>query len=240
MTKTRKLLTILILVLSLFVSTSCITLVDNAEKEIINAMASNGVITASFTVEVYRKINFEDEKIAQGSGVVFSKQENLGGDTYYILTNNHVISSGNIYTVSDCYGNKIKASLVKSDANYDLAILKFNSSDVYQVLEFTNTEAVSGDKVIAIGAPNGLLNTITFGKILKYSFVDVEVDSSESNVKFKVIEHSAPLYGGSSGGVLLNYSYQICGINYATYAEDGEFVSGYAVSTSKVLEFING
>ena len=241
MAKVKKLSLILILVLSLFVSTSCITLVESQDTKVINDFTTNGIITATFSVGVHKRLNFRNEKVAQGSGIVYSKQDGENGATnYYLLTNNHVISSGTIYSVKDCFGSDYTATLIKNDPNYDLAILKFTAVEDYKILNFTQTDVEVGDKVISVGSPNGQLNAVTFGKVKAYSYVTIDGGEDDSTVKFKVIEHSAPIYSGSSGGVLLNYNYEICGVNYATYAEDGVFVSGYAVSTSKVLEFING
>lgn len=241
MVKFKKLITALILFITLCFSTSCITLVENEEKDIINDLASNKVISATFSVDVYRVVDLDKQRIAQGSGVVFSRKENFNGSfTYYLLTNNHVVASGPIYAVKDCYGEELNATLVKSDANYDLAVLKFTSSENYRILNFVKNDVKINDKVISIGTPNGQVNAITFGKVEAYTKVTVDGESSESNVKFHVIEHSAPIYSGSSGGVLLTYSYEICGINYACSLSDDVFVASYAVSASKVLEFING
>ncbi|MBO5851013.1 MAG: serine protease, partial [Clostridia bacterium] len=203
---------------------------------------SKGIIKAVFTVDVYNQVDKNAEKCAQGSGVVFFRQEDFGSRfAYYLLTNNHVISNGKSYAVRDCYGKEYSATLVESDANYDLAILKFTATEVYTILNFVKSDVSIGDSVIAVGAPNGQINAVTLGSVVRYTFVTVDGHGSDSNVNFKVIEHDAPIYSGSSGGVLLNYSYEICGINYATSAtEDGEFISAYAVSASKVLEFING
>ncbi len=242
MAKLKKLVTMILLFVSLSFSSACITLVQSEDKQVVNGFTSNGIITATFTVDVYQKVNASSEKHAQGSGVVFSKQEDFGSRfTYYLLTNNHVISNGTSYVVRDCFGGEHSATLVKSDAKYDLAVLKFTSTELFTILNFVESDATANDKVIAVGAPNGQINAVTLGKVLRYTFVTVDGHGSDSNVNFKVIEHDAPIYSGSSGGVLLNYSYEICGINYATSAtEDGEFISAYAVSASKVLEFING
>ena len=102
-----------------------------------------------------------------------------------------------------------------------------------------------GDSVVAIGQPIGIINAVTEGKVEKYITVSIptengNINENVSNVKFNVIRHSAPLNSGSSGGVLLNKDYKICGINYAAalVEDDTEFVTGYAVPVKKVLEFL--
>lgn len=72
------------------------------------------------------------------------------------------------------------------------------------------------------------------------SVAEDKANVNMSNVTFDVIRHSAPLNQGSSGGVLLDKDYKICGINYAAaVVEDStEFVSGYAVPVLKVKEFL--
>ena len=240
MAKFKKLISIFIFVIMLFISTSCVTLVENQEKNVINDFTTKGIISATFTVDVYRKINFKNEKVAQGSGVVYFKTDEEKGSTYYLLTNNHVVASGALYAVKDCYGGEFSATLIKSDPNYDLAILKFNSLESYKILNFVQSDVVYGDNIISVGTPNGQINAVTLGKVKAYSYVTVDGNDPDSTVNFKVIEHDAPIYNGSSGGVLLNYNYEICGINYAMHAENEQFKTGYAVSASKVLEFING
>ena len=200
-----------------------------------------------------------------GSGVIFKKQasQTTGYYEYYILTNNHVVAHGNSfnkakYSVVDYMAetingydynlsanNKVtvannKVTVAFQSADYDLAVVKLISDNDYKVMPFAREDVSVGDKVISIGAPLGVVNSVTAGEVVKTD-KKIETSSPEvSNVTFNVITHNAYLNDGSSGGVLMNYNYEIVGINFATgkSSNTGEFVEGYAVPVSKVKEFL--
>ena len=260
-----KKLTILSLICALIMAlTSCAQILDQLAGEteehidLSNGVITEGIIDANFTVclssydlnPFNKKIN---ETLSQGSGVVFEKTALENGECiYYLLTNNHVIHkqvgfySHFDYSVRDCYGQIYQAEVVALDPNYDLAVVAFTSKQVYKVLDFASKNPVTGDRVVSIGQPLGIINAVTEGKVEKYLSVTLpgangEVDEGVSNVQFNVIKHNAPINSGSSGGVLLDENYKICGINYAAAVVEGsyEFVSGYAIPVEKVKQFLN-
>lgn len=260
-----KKVTLLSLICALLVAFSSCSIIlnrDGGEVEqpvdLSNGVITEGIIDANFTVTLSsynlspfnKKVN---ETLSQGSGVVFDKTALVDEEyVYYILTNNHVIykhtSSFNHfdYTVRDCYGQVYSAEVVTLDPDYDLAVVKFKSNKEYKVLPFADKNPIIGDKVVSIGQPLGIINAVTEGKVEKYLTVSVPTDNGEvnteiSNVNFSVIRHSAPLNSGSSGGVLLDKDYKICGINYAAAVveESSEFVSGYAIPVELVKKFLS-
>ncbi len=241
MKRFKRIICLVVAIVSLTVYTSCINLTSSKEVEVINGVTQNKIITATFSVDVYKSIFTSYNKIAKGSAVLYKKEE-LENDEYkyYLLTNNHVVYSGNYFIVNDCFGNEITATVYKKDANYDLAILTFNAVADYTVLNVSSSDAIVNQRVVAIGCPNGQINAVTLGKITEHTTVEVDnAKKEECNVTFSVLQHNAPIYSGSSGGVLLDYSYDIVGINFACIIEEEQFVSGYAVPSSKVQEFIN-
>lgn len=175
-----------------------------------------------------------------GSGVIFDESDGL----YYVLTNCHVIENvsgygSREYSVVDCYGNSRSAKLIAKNSASDLALLSIAKENVaLGTLSFADSDSKIGDIVIAVGSPGGLDNNVTFGEIK-------EIDSLNQGdigyLSFPVIWHDAPMDHGSSGGVLMNGSFEIVGINYAvgTSQSTNKFVCGLAVPRSKVLEFIN-
>lgn len=185
----------------------------------------------------------------QGSGVIFSQSSNEL--YYYVLSNHHVVapdpkysssSYSTNYTIKDYKANEYTAELLFSSADYDLAVLRFRK-DFDHPLKSLQIETVNpdpGNVVVAIGQPEGQSNTITFGQVITYSKVTLsDTPISESNVKFDVISHDAPINSGSSGGVLLNSSLHIVGINYAGSHDDyGNFVRAYAIPIEKVIEYL--
>ena len=264
--KTKKLTLLAIILAVCLALTSCSIIYNgnggnsggsDGSVDLSNGIITEGIIEANFTVTLNSKRtlyfgNVTAEISSQGSGVVFDKVSLAGGGyTYYVLTNNHVIYQDTEgynrfeYSVRDCYGVVYESSLIAYDPNYDLAVVSFFAEKDYKVLSFATANPKVGDSVVAIGQPTGIINAVTEGKVEKYMAVSVgeedgNVNVSISNVTFDVIRHSAPLNQGSSGGVLLDKDYKICGINYAAaVVEDStEFVSGYAVPVLKVKEFL--
>ena len=175
-----------------------------------------------------------------GSGVIFDEDSNY----YYALTNEHVTEEMSGYNVRyvyvyDCYGNEYDAAIVASAPQYDLSILKIaKGEEKLEVLPLATKDASADDIVIAIGTPDGLENSVTFGKVTKIA--ELSSDDSTGNLGFPVIWHDAPMDHGSSGGVLLNDDFEIVGINYAvgTSPSDGSFLCGLAVGLDKINEFL--
>lgn len=252
MKKIFKILTVLILVFSLAgcslledeLSLSNNNLGEELDKvyNLVNdvsylAMKANvKIITTSYTSSFF----FPEKISGQGSGVIFSEDLYY----YYILTNNHVVNKDEEYTsaryqVTDYMGEKYNASLIASSAAYDLGLLKMpKSKSILEVLSFSSKELAKNDLVIAIGQPKGQNNTITLGKFTK--FTNGNLEETNSHVDFEVIEHTAPINRGSSGGVLINKDLEIVGINYAGSFTEGVEASvfAYAIPVLKINEFL--
>ncbi len=173
-----------------------------------------------------------------GSGVIFDED----GKNYYILTNDHVTESVSGYpskavTVIDCYGTEYPATVIASDPSLDLSLISIEKTQTpLKVLQFAENAPEAGDVVVAIGQPNGIDNSVTFGAMTK---LDKLAEDAQGRLEIPVIWHDAPMDHGSSGGVLLNGDFEIIGINYAigTSKEDGKFLCGLAVPYDKVLKF---
>ncbi len=227
------------------------------QGDLSNGVITEGIIEANFTITMVSYNvsvlgNVMSESVSQGSGVIFEKQSTLTNSyKYALLTNNHVIYKDTATyhrfdcTVRDCYGKTYPAQVVSYDPNYDLAVVTFTSETEYKSLDFANKNPKIEDEVVSIGQPHGIINAVTEGEVLKYMEVTIptendEVNAQISNVNFEVIKHSAPINQGSSGGVLLDKDYKICGINYAAAVveDSSEFVSGYAIPVQKVKQFL--
>ncbi len=177
-----------------------------------------------------------------GSGVVYAEKDGY----YYCLTNNHVVSKGTKsyldITVIDYQSETYTAELLCADPQYDLAVIRIlkNPTEPLEVIKFETERPAIAQGVIAIGAPSGQQNAITFGDVIKYDTIKIDGAYEEiSNVSFEVLWHDAPMENGSSGGVLIDFNMNIIGINYAAATKDGEFVFGFAVTSDRVIEFLN-
>ncbi len=207
--------------------------------KIINGINENKVLTSNVTILAY---TITGRKISQGSGVIYKENEG----TYYALTNNHVIYEGFMFEIMDAYGDIWNAQIAGHDEKYDLAVVKFkiNNEKEFYIPKIVSIDPKVNANVISLGNPQGVMNAVSFGTVGEYVSIeafdnDTMMDDAGSNVKFEVIKHDAPIDSGSSGGAILDYDYNICGINFASgRGENGEFVSGYAIQPTKILEFL--
>ncbi|CAM4012284.1 trypsin-like peptidase domain-containing protein [Paenibacillus alkaliterrae] len=140
---------------------------------------------------------------AQGSGVVI-------GD-HLILTNYHVISDAVSATALTLYGEELAIEgVVHYDEQADLAIIKTKEPlDVAAVEINYGLNDRKGDKVVAIGSPLGLQNTISDGLISNITY--------EGGVRY--VQTSAPIDHGSSGGALFNEYGELIGITTLGYSD---------------------
>ncbi len=184
-----------------------------------NANSVVGVIT---NVEMWTRGSNTSatETYSEGSGVVIA-------DGGYILTNYHVVASGDSYQVLMPSGDKVDATLVGYDSSYDLAVLKVSDESVAATLVPVAIGSVEkmyvGSTVIAIGNPGGetLYNTVTQGII---SSLSRQVDGGNTSRSVDYIQHDAAINSGNSGGGLFDVNGNLIGINTLKYS--GSYYSG--------------
>ena len=129
----------------------------------------------------------------------------------YIITNAHVISGGKSCWVALDTGVTYEVNLVGFDEEEDLAVLKADPQNPLPAAEFGNSDLVQvGDTAYAIGNPLGveLRGTMTNGIISAVNRA-VEVDGKTMTL----LQTSAALNNGNSGGPLINEYGQVIGIN---------------------------
>mgnify|MGYP002731491925 CR=1 FL=1 len=194
--------------------------------------------------EVYAAVNpsvvmvavaIDEEKASIGTGVILTEDG-------YVVTNAHVIAGGLSAWVALDTGEVLDAELVGFDSNEDLALLKLVDGQGLPAARLGDSDAcVVGDQVYAIGNPLGveLRGTLTNGLI---SAIDRQV-TMEGRV-MTMIQTTAALNNGNSGGPLINDQGQVIGINTmkmsggktATATVEG---LGFAVPTRRVVAVIN-
>ena len=170
-------------------------------------------------------IQAEDAKsYSTGTGVVLTSDG-------YIITNAHVVAGADKVQVV-CSDNRVlDAALVGFDAREDLAVLKVEADDLTPA-EFGDSFALRcGDPVAAIGDPLGYRSTITDG-IVSALDRDVEVDGTS----MVLIQTSAAINMGNSGGALINQYGQVVGITTVKIVtDDGSAESlGFAIPSRRV------
>lgn len=162
--------------------------------------------------DVYAKVNpstvlvvaESGDKASIGTGVIMTSDG-------YIITNAHVISGGKSCWVALDTGVTYEVNLVGFDEEEDLAVLKADPQNPLPAAEFGNSDLVQvGDTAYAIGNPLGveLRGTMTNGIISAVNRA-VEVDGKTMTL----LQTSAALNNGNSGGPLINEYGQVIGIN---------------------------
>ncbi len=170
-----------------------------------------------------------------GTGVIFSSDG-------YILTNCHVIAGCGACQVwiTNAYGvdAEYDAKVVGYDEDVDLAVLKVEGGQLPSAAFGVSDDLEVGDPVYAIGNPLGvkLRNTLTSG-IISATDRDVDVDG----VVMTLVQTTAALNSGNSGGPLINQYGQVIGINTIKMMSDYDTIEGlgFAIPSSLAIRWVN-
>jgi S1-C subfamily serine protease len=179
------------------------TIMDSFSQMIIDAVAL--VKNAVVKIDVYKTIQGKLRPAGSGSGFIFSSDG-------LIFTNNHVVHGAEKIMVSLLNENEIEATLIGTDPDTDLAILKIYS-DGYSVAKLGNAETLQiGQLVIAIGNPLGFQHTVTTGVV---SALGRTLRSQNGMLVDHVIQSDAALNPGNSGGPMITTDGEVVGVNTA-------------------------
>ncbi len=153
-----------------------------------------------------------------GSGVIVSKQG-------YILTNNHVVEGANDIEVDLQDGRHVRATIVGTDPDTDLAVLRIELEDLPVITLGDTSQIAVGDAVLAIGNPFGVGQTVTSGIVSALGRNKLGINTFEN-----FIQTDAAINPGNSGGALVNEHGQLVGINTAIYSRSGGSLGiGFAI-----------
>ena len=157
-----------------------------------------------------------------------------------IVTNYHVVENASKLVVTLADNSQWPGKLVGADPNNDLAIVRIKApADSYDILEFSHSNnIVVGQKVLALGNPFGLRQTLTTGII---SALGRTIAAKNGRKIEGIIQTDAAINPGNSGGPLLDSEGKVIGINTAIIAPgaSGSIGIGFAIpsnSASKVIE----
>ncbi|MBU3625244.1 Do family serine endopeptidase [Polynucleobacter sp. JS-Safj-400b-B2] len=173
----------------------------------------------------------EEPSSSLGSGVLVSPEG-------YILTNHHVISDADDIDVALSDGRKVKAKVIGSDPETDIAVLKIEAKQLPTPITFGKVESVRvGDVVLAIGNPFGVGQTVTSGIVSALGRDHVGINTFEN-----FIQTDAAINPGNSGGALIDTRGNLIGINTAIYSNNGGSMGiGFAIPVNlakQVMESI--
>lgn len=164
----------------------------------------------------------------QGSGFLYDYTE-----TTLIFTNNHVISDAINITVTFTTGEVFPVTLLGANPDNDFAVLSINGSkNDYKPLEVISSATLKvGDPVIVVGTPYGLEGSMSNGIV---SALNRTLTTSTQSTITGVIQTTAPLNPGNSGGPVMNYRGQVVGIATAIVQESQGI--GFAVPSDTLLK----
>jgi serine protease Do len=184
--------------------------------------------------EFFRHFGFPDDSpfpqmpergpggVALGSGFVIESDG-------YVVTNNHVVEDASKVKVRLADEREFDATVVGTDAQTDLALIKIEAADLPQLTLGDSDALRVGDDVIAVGNPFGLGGTVTRGIV---SALGRDINAGPY-VDF--IQTDAAINRGNSGGPLVDMDGQVIGVNSAIFSPNGGSVGvGFAIPSNTV------
>ncbi len=144
-----------------------------------------------------------------GSGVIISSNG-------LIMTNNHVIQDAEEIWVVLADGQALKAQVVGTDPDTDLALLNTGKTGLKVIKAGDSNNLQVGDVVLAIGNPFGVGQTVTMGIVGATGRSKLGINTFEN-----FIQTDAAINPGNSGGALINAHGELIGINTAIFSKSG-------------------
>ena len=217
-----------------------ITNVTKTEKEV--TVTDNGIADAVekvydsvVVVETY----LGNQKYSSGTGFVFKTDDKYG----YIMTNNHVVASGNNIKVMFTNDEQVDAEIVGSDKYIDIAILVVDKKYVLSVAETRSSEEMRlGDTTFAVGSPidSDIYSWSVTRGILSGKDRVVEVSDSNGGrgtTVMKVLQTDTPINAGNSGGPLCNSNGEVIGVTNMKLASSSIEGMSFAVPIEEALKY---
>jgi len=157
-----------------------------------------------------RRLNRMPKQEGLGSGVIVSADG-------YVLTNNHVVNGADVIMVTLADGRELKAKVVGTDPMSDLAVVKVEAKDL-PAITFTDSDKIEvGDRVLAIGNPFGIGQTVTSGMVSGLGRAQEELGMAYQDF----IQTDAAINPGNSGGALVDVQGRLIGVNTAILSRSG-------------------
>ena len=194
--------------------------VDTAIAKVRPALVRIRVVSTEFS---------EGREIKQqsvGSGAIISKDG-------YIVTNHHVAGHAARMFCTLWNREEVEAELIGTDAMTDISVIKLKpeSPREFQYVSFGDSSVMRvGDYVLAMGSPMALSQSVTLGIISNVEMImprffgrggQFRLDGEDVGSLVKWIGHDAAIYGGNSGGPLVNLKGDIIGINEISFGLGG-------------------
>jgi serine protease Do len=176
---------------------------------------------------------------ASGSGFVYDGD----GD---IITNAHVITApdgGQLSKLTVVFqnGDKVPARVIAADIGADVAVIRVDHyAKLPPALELADSDRLQqGQWAIAIGEPLELQQTVTVGVVSAFNRDEQIPNESNQVIDFKgLLQTSAPINAGNSGGPLIDIDAQVIGINQSTVQSGYAQGIGFAIPSNTVKKVV--
>ena len=199
----------------------------------VDSSVSINVISVS---QGYNFFGRQVQTASSGSGFIISKDG-------YIVTNYHVVGGGTSVEVTLNNGKTFPAQIIGGDPDYDIAVIKVDpgETELQPVVLGASSSLQVGDEVVAIGNPLGELTFSMSEGIVSCLNREITVD----NTPFNMIQVTAAVNSGNSGGPLFNIYGEVVGIVSAKYSSNNASATsasveglGFAIPIDDVLSMI--
>ncbi len=188
---------------------------------------------------------YEQEAESAGTGIIVAQDQ----EELLIVTNNHVVTGSEKLTVTFADNESVSANIKGTDVPHDIAViavplkeLKKETKDAIAVATLgDSTKLKIGEPAIAIGNAFGHGQSVTTGVIsAKEREISTQDPATGKTVKssVKLLQTSAAINHGNSGGPLVNAAGQVVGINSSKLEGSSVEGVGYAIPISDVSELI--
>ena len=200
-----------------------ISIYENVLPSVVSISVTKTVIGSGFEIP---ETPFDYDFNAPPDDEPFEYKESVAGSGFvwdsdgHIITNNHVIESGEVIRVSFSDGHSVLAELVGADAASDLAVLKVDlpANSLVPISISDSRKVKVGQIAVAIGNPFQLESSMTTGVIsgIGRSLPLISTDGSGLYYSIPdVIQTDAAINPGNSGGVLVDISGGLIGVTTA-------------------------
>ena len=179
-------------------------LLDAYSRAVVSVVDAVGPAVVSISADQNQR-GAEADQAGAGSGVVIAPDG-------YILTNDHVVQNTGKMKVRLTDGTSLSATVIGKDPATDLAVIRADASYLPCSTLGSSDRLRVGQLVIAMGNPFGFQSTVSTGVV---SALGRALRSTKGRLIENIIQHTAPLNPGNSGGPLVDSTGKVVGINTA-------------------------
>ena len=201
----------------------------------VSALVADSVVEVTTSSVQYDFIYGQQVVSGAGSGVIFGRSE-ANKKNYYIVTNHHVIDGAENISVRLRDGSEYPCTLIGSDVIADLGVLQIVSDKELTVAELGDSDSlVVGEEIVVIGNPLGRLGgTVTDGIISA-----LERKVNVEGLEMTLLQHSAAISPGNSGGGIFDTSGYLIGVVNAKSSESSAEGLGFAIPINYAYDVIS-